>query len=87
MNNNTIDREEVGDLENLTKIRKGALLMEIIPFLFCIGSIVFFKIEFFFATLILWLAVYIFGSWYIFKTDKYRAKDIIFTELSIILFL
>ena len=85
--NNTIDRQEIGGIKNITNIRWFALLLEIIPLVLCIGTLVFSSLDYFPLMFMFLFSVYLFGGWYIFKTDKYRVKDIIFSIISVILFL
>ena len=87
---NTIDREELGDLESFEPKpihRVVRILLEVVPLL--VGIVGYFLgfLAFFVQMIILLTAIYVFAGWYIFKTDRYKAVDIIFTELSIIIFL
>ena len=45
--NNTIDRQEIGGIKNITNIRWFALLLEIIPLVLCIGTLVFSSLDYF----------------------------------------
>lgn len=88
--NNTIDREEIKNSENVVNTPKNrvfANLLEAIPLLLGVGGYLYGSLVLLAQMLLLLTAVYIFAGWYIFKTDKYQAKDIIFTELSMIIFL
>lgn len=63
------------------------ILLETLPLVIALIGLALKQFDIFTYSIVGILGIYILSGWYIFKTDKYRTKDIIFTELSIILFL
>ncbi len=65
----------------------GSILLEITPILIGIISLFIGMTDIFLYSIAITVGVYVIFGWYIFKTDEYRFKDIVFTEVAVIFFL
>jgi hypothetical protein len=88
MNNQILDNEafEIQD-EPIQKYRKKAILLDVIPILIFILSILFGNQNLITFSSFLLAMIYLLGGWYIFKGDQYRIKDITFVTISVLLVL
>ena len=83
MSNQILDNEELQMVnEPIKKYRIGAIILEAIPLLLILTGFFIGNLGGVFLSILALLAVYVFGGWYIFKGDKYRAKDIVFVTMT-----
>lgn len=93
MNNQILDSEELqiqtskssieATEKEQVKHRIGAITLEVVPILLLILSFFMGNKELLVLATFSLAFIYLFGGWYIFKGDKYRAKDIILVTVSI----
>lgn len=65
----------------------GSILLEITPILIGLISLFIGITDVFLYSIAITVGIYVIFGWYIFKTDEYRFKDIVFTEVAVIFFL
>lgn len=82
MNDQILDSEALEiSIEPIQKHRLGAILLEVIPILLIVLGVFMGNLELIGSFILILFALYPFAGWYLFKGDKYRAKDIVFVTI------